>query len=285
MSSTAIKKKGRHSGVFGTVLVYTYLIILCATCLFPFLWMVFSSVKTPAEVQNALSLTFFSKDPQWHNYPDVLQRHNLLIGLRNTLIVELSIIPCVFVSGLSAFAFSKMALRHSNTHLIIQLSALMIPAACVILPLYRIYYSLNLINTLWPLILPSLFGNVSMMFFFVQFQRGVPSVIFEAAKVDGAGYLRQYATIMVPIMKPAIAAQIIFSFIGHWNDYFVPSLVLTKDNVMTLQVMLKMLSTGSKGQLPLAFAGSVIACVPLYIIYIIFQRYFVEGVTMSAVKG
>ncbi len=283
MSSGKLGKK--RSDVVTTVLMYTYLIILCLTCVFPFLWMALSSVKTPAEIQNALSLNFFSKDPQWHNYPDVLSRHNLLIGLGNTLIVETSILPCVFFSGMSAFAFSKMALRHRNTHLVIQLSALMIPGACVVLPLYRIYYSLGLINTLWPLVLPSLFGNVSMMFFFVQFQRGIPSVIFEAAKVDGAGYLRQYVTIMVPMMKPAIAAQVIFSFIGHWNDYFIPSLVLTKDKVMTLQVMLKMLSTGSKGQLPLAFAGSVIACIPLYIIYIIFQRYFVEGVTMSAVKG
>ncbi len=286
MKKAGTKIKRRRAGVIGTIVVYTYLILLCATCVFPFLWMVLSSVKTPAEVQNALTITFFSKDPQWHNYVDVVQKRNLLVGLRNTLVVEAAtIIPCVFFSGMSAFAFSKMYMRHRNLHLIIQLSALMIPAACVILPLYRIYYSAGLVNTLWPLILPSLFGGVSMMFFFVQFQRGIPSVIFEAAKVDGAGYLRQYTTIMFPMMKPAVAAQVIFMFIGNWNDYFLPSLFLNRDNVMTLQVMLKMLSTGSKGDLPIAFAGSVLACIPLYIIYIVFQRYFVEGMAISAVKG
>ena len=165
-----------------------------------------------------------------------------------------------------------------------RLSALMIPYACVVLPLYRAYYSLNLTDTLWPLILPSLFGGVSMMFFFVQFQRSVPNAIFEAAKVDGASYLRQYVCIMLPSMGPAVAAQVIFMFVGNWNDFFAPSLYLTVEKVMTLQLMLKSLSD-SKVDLPVSFAGAVIASVPLYVIYIIFQRYFIEGMAISAVKG
>lgn len=206
-------------------------------------------------------------------------------GFLNTMVVEIATIPlCVFVSGMSAFAFSKMELRHKNVHLMIQLSALMIPYACVVLPLYRAYYSLGLTNTLWPLIFPSLFGGVSMMFFFVQFQRGIPNAIFDAAKVDGAGYFKQYILIMLPMMGPAVAAQVIFMFVGNWNDFFAPSLYLTTEKSMTLQLMLKSLSD-SKVDLPIAFAGAVIACVPLYIIYIVFQRYFIEGMAISAVKG
>lgn len=280
------KRQGFSIGhTVSIVLVYVFLILTCFTCIFPFIWMLLSSVKTVDEAVNTLTITFFSKDPQWQNYSIVFEKIDIWRGLFNTMTIEVATIPfCVFMSGLSAFAFSKMELKHKDVHLMIQLSALMIPYACVVLPLYRAYYNLGLTNTLWPLILPSLFGGVSMMFFFVQFQRSIPNAIFEAAKVDGAGYLKQYVTIMIPMMGPAIAAQVIFMFVGNWNDFFAPSLYLTTENVMTLQLMLKSLSD-SKVDLPISFAGAVIASVPLYVIYIIFQRYFIEGMAISGVKG
>ena len=280
-----VSKATRAGRIIGLVCCYIFLIVTCFSCVFPFLWMVLSSVKTSAEAVNTLTLTFFSKDPQWGNYPLVFEKINIFRGLLNTLAIEFTTIPfCVFMSGLSAFAFSKMELKHKDVHLMVQLSALMIPYACVVLPLYRAYYKLNLTDTLWPLILPSLFGGVSMMFFFVQFQRSISNAIFEAAKVDGAGYMRQYVSIMMPIMGPAIAAQVIFMFVGNWNDYFAPSLYLTIEKAMTLQLMIKSLSD-SKVDLPVSFAGAVVASIPLYIIYIIFQRYFIEGMAISGVKG
>lgn len=280
-----VSKATRAGRIIGLVCCYIFLIVTCFTCVFPFLWMVLSSVKTSAEAVNTLTLTFFSKDPQWGNYPLVFEKINIFRGLLNTLAIEFTTIPfCVFMSGLSAFAFSKMELKHKDVHLMVQLSALMIPYACVVLPLYRAYYKLNLTDTLWPLILPSLFGGVSMMFFFVQFQRSISNAIFEAAKVDGAGYMRQYVSIMMPIMGPAVAAQVIFMFVGNWNDYFAPSLYLTIEKAMTLQLMIKSLSD-SQVDLPVSFAGAVVASIPLYIIYIIFQRYFIEGMAISGVKG
>lgn len=280
-----VSKATKAGRIIGLICCYIFLIVTCFTCVFPFLWMVLSSLKTPAEAVNTLTLTFFSKDPQWGNYPLVFEKIDIFRGLLNTLAIEFTTIPfCVFMSGLSAFAFSKMELKHKDVHLMVQLSALMIPYACVVLPLYRAYYKLNLTDTLWPLILPSLFGGVSMMFFFVQFQRSISNAIFEAAKVDGAGYMRQYVSIMMPIMGPAIAAQIIFMFVGNWNDYFAPSLYLTTEKSMTLQLMIKSLSD-SKVDLPVSFAGAVVASIPLYIIYIIFQRYFIEGMAISGVKG
>ncbi len=279
------QKKKSVKSIVGYVLVYLFLGLVCFTCLFPFLWMILSSVKTVEETVNTLTLTIFSKDPQWYNYATVFEKIDIWQGLANTMIIEIATIPiCVFVSGLSAFAFSKMDLRHKDLHLMIQLSALMIPYACVVLPLYQVYYQMGLTNTLWPLIMPSLFGGVSMMFFFVQFQRGIPGAIFEAAKIDGAGYMYQYCKIMMPMMGPAMSAQVIFMFVGNWNDYFAPSIYLTTDSMMTLQLMIKSLSD-SKVDLPVSFAGAVVASIPLYIIYLIFQRYFIEGMAISAVKG
>lgn len=274
--------------ILGYVLAYGFLGIVSFTCLFPFVWMVLSSFKTTQEL-NSLTLTLFAKVPQWHVYKDVFDRVNLFKGLLNTMIVEVGTIPaCVLVSGMSAFAFSKMELKHKDVHLMVQLSALMIPYACVCLPLYQIYVTVfNLGGTLWPLILPSLFGGVSMMFFFVQFQRSIPGVIFEAAKIDGAGYLHQYFAIMVPMMGPAIAAQVIFMFVGNWNDYFAPSLYLPGGDWETLQVMIKSLATSDGGitDQNLIFACAVMASLPLYVIYIAFQKYFIEGTATSAVKG
>ena len=198
-----VRKSVKVKDVVAYVIIYLFLILVCFTCVFPFFWMITSSLKYAHEV-NSFTLRIFPESPQWSNYAEVFrQSNNLFRGVLNTLIVEVATIPvCVFISGMSAFAFSKMELKHKDAHLMIQLSALMIPYACLMLPLYRAYNTLNLVDTLWPLILPSLFGGVSMMFFFVQYQRGIPSAIFEAAKVDGAGYMRQYCSIMIPLMGP-----------------------------------------------------------------------------------
>ncbi len=279
--------KRRVKQTVGKVCVHAFLILFSFTCVFPFLWMVLSSFKTAPELINSLELKFFPESLQWSNYQKVFTStaFNVFDGIKNTMIIEIATIPlCVFMSGLSAFAFSKMELPHKNFHLMVQLSALMIPYACMAIPLYRGYYLMGMINTFWPLILPSLFGGVSMMFFFVQFQRGIPNAIFESSQLDGAGYFRQYVSIMLPVMKPAIAAQVIFMFVGTWNDYFAPTIYLWQGNY-TLQVMIQRMSEGEKVNLPLTFAASVISCIPLYAIYLIFQNYFIEGVSTGAVKG
>lgn len=281
-----VRKSVKVKDVVAYVIIYLFLILVCFTCVFPFFWMITSSLKYAHEV-NSFTLRIFPESPQWSNYAEVFrQSNNLFRGVLNTLIVEVATIPvCVFISGMSAFAFSKMELKHKDAHLMIQLSALMIPYACLMLPLYRAYNTLNLVDTLWPLILPSLFGGVSMMFFFVQYQRGIPSAIFEAAKVDGAGYMRQYCSIMIPLMGPAIAAQVIFMFVGTWNDYLAPSIYITSANVRTLQIMVRSLASDTSLPKPIAFAGAAVACLPLYVIYIVFQRFFIEGLAVGGVKG
>ena len=135
---TRFRKKNSPGRIIGIVVVYLFLSLICFTCLFPFVWMCLSSVKTVQETVNTLELTFFARDPQWVNYVKVFEKIHVMRGFLNTMVVEIATIPlCVFVSGMSAFAFSKMELRHKNVHLMIQLSALMIPYACVVLPLYR----------------------------------------------------------------------------------------------------------------------------------------------------
>lgn len=272
----------------GKVLAYGLLIVTCATCLFPFLWMISSSLKTPAEVSNTMQLVFFPETAQWSNYVRAWTTIDMVGGFFNTMVIEVATIPiCVIVSSLEAFAFSKMYMKHKTVHLLILLSGLMVPYASVVLPLYRAYYQLGFINTFWPLILPTMFGSVSQMFFYIQYQKGIPDAMFESGKIDGAGYLQQFFHIMLPMMGPAIAAQVVFMFIGNWNDFFAPSLYLTNESVKTLQLKLKSLSDGNRMDLPYVFAGATITCLPLFAIYFAFQKYFVGGlaITGTGVKG
>ena len=203
--------------IIGYVASYAILVITCFTCLFPFFWMVASSLKTPQEVQNTLELVIFPRVPQWENYARAFNRINVFSGFLNTMIIEVGTIPiCVLMSSLEAFAFSKMYFKHKTVHLIILLSGLMVPYASVVLPLYRVYSSMNLLNSFWPLLFPTMFGSVAQMFFYIQYQKGIPDSMFEAGKIDGAGYLKQFFFLMLPMMGPAIATQVGYIYV-RWQ--------------------------------------------------------------------
>lgn len=279
------------------VFIYCILVLTAVTTLFPFVWMVFTSLKTPAEIIST-EFILFPAQPQWWHYKELLFGHwdetlgmhvvtfDFLTGLKNTLIIEIATIPVmVFTSGLVAFAFAKMRLRHASFWLLFLMSGMMIPYASVLLPQYRMYKAINWIDTLMPFIVPSLFGNVGMIFFFIQYMKSIPSPLFEAAKLDGAGYLCQYVMIMVPLLAPAISCQVVFSFIGNWNDFFAPSIYLADQSVQTIQVKLQSLANSQHaGNTAYLYAGSFISCLPLFVIYIAFQRFFVGSLAIGGVK-
>lgn len=272
-----------YHNAFKLTVAYAILCALLLTTLFPFFWMITSSLKTTKEVM-AEKFIVFPETPIWSNYARVFQKFDIMTGLKNTMIIEIATVPiCIFMSGLEAFAFAKMPLRHKKFWLIFFLSGMMFPYASVLLPQFRIYRTLNMLNTLWPMILPSLFGTVGTMFFFVQIMSAVPSAIIEASRIDGAGWFRCYCAIMIPMIPAAIATQIVFSFVGAWNDFFAPSIYLTKDSVKTLQLMLY--TYGAWADKNILFAASAITCLPLFIVYFIFQKYFVGSMATAAVKG
>ena len=273
----------RYHRAFRLSVAYVILGALLLTTLFPFFWMLTSSLKTAKEII-AERFILFPQSPQWHNYVSVFDKFDIVTGLKNTMIIEIATIPvCTFVSGLEAFAFAKMPLRHKKFWLIFFLSGMMFPYASVLLPQFRIYRMLNMLNTLWPLILPSLFGTVGTMFFFVQIMGGVPTAIVEASRIDGAGWFRCYCRIMLPMIPAAVATQVVFEFVGAWNDFFVPSIYLTKNTVKTLQLMLY--TYGAWADKNILFAASAVTCLPLFIIYFVFQRYFIGSIATAGVKG
>lgn len=268
-------------------IIYIILIIGALSMIFPYFWMLMTSFKDDLEAIS-LVLKIFPENFIVKNYGIIWERVPLLRGVFNTLIVEISVI-CIgtFVTALAAFSFAKLKLKFKTFLLLMLMSGMMIPYAALLLPQYRAFMALNMTNTLFPLILPGLFGNITMMFFFIQYMKGIPSAFFEAAKIDGAGYMTMFIKIMLPLVKTALAAQIIFWFIGIWNDFFAPSIYLKNYDVMTLQPMLAKLNNDNAGgtNLPLIMTGAVLSSIPMLVIYITFQRFFIESLAISGVKG
>lgn len=287
VASGKYKKFGvllKYDKITRLTVTYSFLGVICLSTLFPFFWMLATSLKTVAEATNTTKIVFFSATPQWNNYVEVFSKLDILAGLKNTLLIEVATIPVsTFASALVAFAFAKMKLPYKTFWLLFLMSGLMIPYASVLLPQYKIYLMLNLTNTLWPLILPALFGNISLVFFFIQFMKGIPNEIFEAAKLDGAGYFKSFCMIMLPNMLLPMCCQVVFMFVSNWNDFFGPSIYLTSDATKTLQV--KLYSFATNANKPLLYAGAFITCIPLFVVYMCFQKFFVGSLAITGIKG
>ncbi len=280
-----VKKVGR---ILLRVLIYALLVLGAVLIVFPFVWMVLGSFKTPLDA-NSAEFRFLPVEWVTNNYTDLFTNTNFPIikAFFNTVIVEVSVIVVgTFVSALAAFSFAKLKLQHKTFWLLFLMSGMMVPYAALMLPQFRAFQSMNMFDTLWPLILPGFFGNVSMIFFLVQYMRGIPNAILEAARIDGAGHFTSFVCVMFPLVKTAIAAQVIFWFIGIWNDYFAPSIYLITPDRMTLQALLGSLNPAQNRQyLPMALAGAVLSSIPMFVIYLSCQKFFIESLAISGVKG
>ena len=269
------------------IAIYTILIIAAITTIFPYLWMALASLKTGIEI-STYPEQIFPQNPSLLAYRRAFEELDLLTGIKNTLTVEVfAVVFPPFVSALGAFAFAKLELPCKRVLLLVLLSSMMIPYAALMLPQFQVWQSLNLVGTLYPLIIPTFFGGALMTFFFIQYMQGVPSELFEAAKIDGAGYLKQFVSIMIPMVKPALTAQIVFSFVGTWNDYFIPSIYLSVKEVKTLQLQLLSLQQQQNNlmDMNMIMAGSVLSSIPMLVVFIACQKFFVESLAISGIKG
>ena len=162
----------------------------------------------------------------------------------------------------------------------------MIPFSIIMIPQFIIYSRIGWLDTWYPLIIPGMLGNVSMIFFLRQYMSGIPTSMIESARIDGAGFLRIFWSIMLPNAKPAIAAQGILWFMGSWNDYFAPSMYLNTPEKLTVQVMIAKLNAmyAIQTDYPLLLAASVIALLPVLIIFMVFQKQIIASVAMTGLK-
>ena len=253
----------------------------------PLLWTFSTSLKT-REAVFALPPQWIPDPVQWENYVRVWTAGPLASGIMNSVIVSVSVtVVGAVTSSLAAFAFAKMRLPFKNVVFLAMLSAIMIPFPTIMIPQFKMFGDAGLVDTLWPLILPGIFGNIVMIFFLKQYLSSIPDSIIEAAKLDGAGYLRIFFRLIFPVIRPAIAAQFILWFMAVWNDYLAPIIYLNSPEKQTLQLVIATFNATYARQTdyPLIMAASFIALIPVLVVFLIFQRQIIESVALSGSKG
>jgi len=270
--------------------------LLAIVFLFPLYSMISKSLMTLTEIR-ALPPRLLPEVLQFKNYIGVFpyegSYHNVpyfLIYLKNTLsVVVLQTVGLLFSASLCAFGFSKIKFPGRNTLFFLVLSTMMIPGAVTMIPLYSIFNKLDWINKLYPLWVPMWFGGGAFAIFLVkQYMRTIPDALLESAKMDGAGYWRQYTQIILPNCKPVLTVLAIQSFLGAWNDLMGPLLYLNEKSKWTLALGINNMAQGSMGQVEglsyILAACAMMTIVPM-LVFMFGQKFFIESIVMTGVKG
>lgn len=253
----------------------------------PLLWMLSTSVKERSDVF-ALPPVWIPEEFNWDTYVRIWEAGPLLSGIQNSIIISLSVcIVGTFTSSLAAFAFAKLRLAHKNKIFLLLLSAMMIPYPSLMIPQFSMFASLGWVDTLLPLIVPPIFGNIVMVFFLRQYLINVPNAVIEAAKIDGSSFFGMFTKIIFPLIKPAVAAQLILWFMGVWNDYLAPIIYLNSPENLTIQLVIANFNAtyAIQTDYPLIMAASIIALVPMLVVFLVFQKQIIESIAITGVKG
>ena len=267
-------------------LAYFILIPASIISLLPFVWMILGSFKTGAEIRQ-IPPTFFPQHFTLENYQTVLHTPDLPLGLfyRNSAIIAiLNVIQVLFTSSLFGYIFAKFDFKGRKLFYWFILSTMMIPSQITMIPGYLVLAKLNLINKLWALIIPSAVDAFGI-FLFHQFAKSIPNELLDAARVDGASEFQIYWKVVLPQLGPALATFGMLSFMFNWNAYLWPLIVLTEQKVRTLPIILTWYSTRMGNKYHLTMAASVLVVLPVLFIFTLVQRWIVEGITLSGIKG
>ncbi len=266
------------------LLFYLLLCLLVLGTVFPFLWMISTSFKYDTQVFTD-PIQWIPNPVNWENYSKVWTQVPFLTFYKNTAVVAvfgtfLQVVCC----SMAAYAFAKMEFTGKNLLFFIFISTMMVPWHTIMIPQHMLMGKLGMYDKLTTLILMQAF-NAFGIFMMRQFFMGLPDELREAAKIDGAGEFCIFFKIMLPQAKPGIAALTIFTFIGQWNDYISPLIYLNSPEKYTLQLGLKMFATEHTMQYGLTMAGTLCAMVPLFLIYLIFEKQITKGIVFTGMKG
>lgn len=270
------------------VIIMVLLFLGAIVMVFPLIYMILMSLMT---IRETISTTFvlIPEEWQWNNYVDIFSDSQFYNGVINSVIVAVPtlIIGC-FTSSLAAFAFAKLRFRGKNVFFMCLLATMMIPFASIMIPQYVMFSKVGLLNTLLPLILPGALGNISVIFFLRQNLAGIPSTLVEAALIDGCGYFKIYYAIFLPLMKGSLATQAILWFMGIWNDYLAPQVFVGRtQRLYTLQLVIMKYfeDNATVANYPKIMTASVFSMLPTLILFFVFQRFIIESVALSGIKG
>ncbi len=274
-------------------LVYLALILFALWILVPFSLVIVTSFKTIKEA-NELDFHWWPQDFSWQGWEKVFTYDIgsafegvplLLSGFINTLWI---VIPPTIIgllsSALAAYAFAKLRFKLKNQLFGLLLMTMMIPGTILMTPTYIIYNLIGWVDTPFPLMIPGMFGAAACVFFLRQFFTGIPDDLLEAGKIDGIGFIRFFFEIMVPLSVPALLAQGLLGFIGGYNDYMGPLLYLQSPELYTLQIALSNFKDIFGSNVPALMVATIVSIFPTVVLYLLTQKYFVQGIATSGMK-
>lgn len=268
------------------VLVHILLVAGAIAFLFPFVWMVLTSLKPLAETTR-IPPTWLPSKWHWENYRDAVTVIPFWTYARNTLIVcVLSVMGTLISSTLVAYGFARISWRGRDIVFIAVLATMVIPFPILMAPLFVVFSKMHLVGTLTPLWLPAFGASAFNIFLLRQFFMGIPNDLIEAARMDGLSELGILVRIVVPLSKPALLVVALFQFIFSWNDFLGPLVYLTRQETYTLSLGLQFFQSQHGGtQWHHLMAASTLIILPVVVLYFFAQRYFVEGISLTGLKG
>ena len=279
--------KDNQTDVIRTVIAYIVLILLTFLCLFFFYILIINCTRSHQQLQAGFS--FLPGSSFMKNFNNVMHDAKLpvLSGIKNSLIVSTcTAILATYFSTLTAYGLYAYDFKFKKPAFVFIMLILVMPTQVSAMGFLNIITKLGMINTLYPLILPSIAAPAVFYFMYSYMQSSLPMELVEAARIDGCNEFKIFNTIVIPIMKPAIAVQAIFQFVFNWNNYFIPALVLQDNSKRTLPILIAMLRSADflKFDMGKVYMLITIAIVPIIIVYIMLSRYIVAGVAIGGVK-
>ncbi|MCV2394416.1 carbohydrate ABC transporter permease [Actinotalea sp. M2MS4P-6] len=287
--SLRLRRQGRARRGVQALIYHGLVLALVVVVLYPAVWMLISSFKPSNEIIGNVSLV-----PEGASWANIQTALNGIGGVSfwtfvlNSLILAVGSVVGILIScSLSAYALSRVSFPGRNVFFTLMIGTLLLPFHVVVIPQYIIYNQLGLVNTFVPLLLGKFLAVEGFfVFLMVQFMRNLPRELDEAARIDGAGHVRIFTSIMLPLMQPAFVTASIFAFIWSWNDFFAPLLYLKKPDLYTLPIALRLyVDQTTTSDYGAQMAMAVLALLPVLLFFLVFQRYLVEGVATQGLKG
>ncbi len=266
-------------------LVYLFLLVFAMGFLLPFFFLLTGSFKTSSELFS-VPFRWLPKHFTLENYVQVFTKIPFFRYLRNTIIiVVLNMIGALVSNSLIAYGFSRLRWPGRDKIFMIVIATMILPYQVTLSPLYLMYTKIGWIGTFIPLTLPGFFGNAFFIFLMRQFLVGIPKELTESARIDGAGEFTIFLRLIMPISKPVLATVAIMSFMNSWKDFLGPLVFLGSDKLYTLSLAASMLRSNLNPNWELLLALGVVMVLPVLILFFVLQKYFIQGITMSGIKG
>ncbi|MFN8447695.1 MAG: carbohydrate ABC transporter permease [Anaerolineae bacterium] len=279
-----IRRGLNERSLLRTIVLYVVLGGLSVVFLYPLLWMAASSVRSLEEIAKS-GLNLIPQVWRFDNYITVFNSFPFWMYLKNSLLTTIiPIISTTLVSSLVAFAFARIRVPGRNILFIFVLATMFLPGEVTIIPNFILFKNLGMINTLYPLILPSFFGSPFFIFLLRQFYAGLPKSLEEAAVIEGASMFQIWWKIFLPLSKPALTAVGVLIFMGRWNDFFGPLIYVNSDRWKTLPIGLAGFQNQYSVQTNLLMAATILMILPCIVLFFLAQRAFIQGITFTGSK-